>query len=141
MCLESARLFPRIAKEDIEVGKKLCVHNGKIFTWYLDYPVTSTIMKTSFILLTILKLYLYKEKRNGRYLIEEGVIHSYNLTTISYSFKSDFILGKFDGYTMYVKAVIPKGALYYKDNWGHTYASNKLILKPSEEQLKYFRNK
>lgn len=141
MCLESARLFPRIAKEDIEVGKKLCVHNGKTFTWYLDYPVTSIMMKTSFILLTILKLYLYKEKRNTRYLVEEGVIHSFNLTMVSHAFKSNFISGKIDGETLYVRAIIPKGALYYKDYWGHTYASNKLILKPSEEQLKYFRNK
>lgn len=141
MCLESVRLFPRIAKEDIEVGKKLAFCNGELVTWYRDYPVTSVLMKTSFILLTILKLYLYKEKRNTRYLIEEGVIHSYNLTMMSHAFKSNFILGKIDGETLYVRAIIPKGALYYKDYWGHTYASNKLILKPSEEQLKYFRNK
>lgn len=42
---------------------------------------------------------------------------------------------------MYVKAVIPKGSLYYIDHHGYTYASSKLVLKPSKEQLKYFKNK
>lgn len=138
MCLESVRLFPRIAKKDIEVGKKLFVHNGKIFTMYRGYPVTSMIMKTSFTLLTIIKLYLYKKNINNRYLVGEGVIHSFNLSRMRSDLKSDFKLGKFDGETMYVRAIIPKGALYYKDYWGDTYASNKLILKPSEEQLRYF---
>lgn len=134
MCLESARLFPRIAKEDIVVCKKLAYHNGKLVTWFRDYPVTNMIMKTKFILFTIIKL-LFKNRIHNRYIIEEGFIHSYNAKHLSAE------LGKFDGHTLYVEAVIPKGALYYKDYWGSTYASNKLILKPSEEQLKYFRNK
>jgi hypothetical protein len=134
MCLESARLFPRIAKEDIVVCKKLAYCDGKLVTWYRDYPVTNMIMKTKFILFTIIKL-LFKDRIHGRYNIEEGFIHSYN--TIIFGTE----LGEFDGYTMCVKAIIPKGALYYKDYWGSTYASNKLILKPSEEQLNYFENK
>lgn len=38
-----------------------------------------------------------------------------------------------------VKAIIPKGALYYKDSNDNAYASNILILKPTKEQLKYFK--
>lgn len=134
MCLESVRLFPRIAKEDIVVCKRLAYCDGKLFTWYQDYPVTNTVMKAKLTLFTIIKL-LFKAKIRGRYAIEEGVIHSYNANC----FASE--LGEFDGYTMTVEAVIPKGALYYKSYWGDTYASNKLILKPSEKQLKYFKNK
>ena len=134
MCLESSRLFPKRAKEDIVVCKKLAYYNGKLVTWYEDYPVTSMIMETKFTLFTIIKI-LFGDRIHGRYLIGEGVIHSYDTKPFADE------LGKFDGYTMFVKAVIPKGALYYKDYWGHAYASNKLILKPSEEQLKYFKNK
>lgn len=133
MCLESTRLFPRKAKEDIVVCKKLAYCSGKLTTWYRDYPVTNTIMKTKFTLFTIINI-LLDYRAHGRYLIGEGVIHSY-ATDLGY--KS----GEFDGYEMYVKAIIPKGALYYKDYWGYSYASNKLILKPSKEQLKYFKNK
>lgn len=135
MCLESVRLFPKRAKEDIIVCKKLAYHNGKLITWYRDYPVTSTIMRTKFILFTIIKL-LFEGRIHDRYMVGGGFIHSYSNTTSFYS-----KLGEFEGYTMYVKAVIPKGALYYKDYEGSTYASNILILKPSKEQLKYFKNK
>ena len=135
MCLGSVRLFPKIAKEDIVVCKKLAYDDGKLVTWFKDYPVTSTIMKTRFILFTIINL-LFIGRINGRYMIEGGVIHSYSNTTGFYS-----NLGEFKNCTMYVKAVIPKGALYYKDYWGSTYASNILILKPSKEQLPYFENK
>lgn len=135
MCLESTRLFPKIAKEDIVVCKQLAYCDGKLKTWYRDYPVTNTIMKTKFPLFTIVKL-LFKSRIHGRYSIEEGFIHSYSNASCFYN-----ELGEFDGYTMHVKAVIPKGALYYKDYWGGTYASNILILKPSEKQLPYFKNK
>lgn len=133
MCLESVRLFPKIAKEDIVVCKKLIYDRGKLVTFFMEYPVTSMIMKTKFTLFTIIKL-LFKDRIHGRYIVEEGVIHSY-----------DAILpnddNAFNGRVLYVKAVIPKGALYYRDYWGYAYASNKLILKPSEEQLTYFENK
>lgn len=134
MCLLSTRLFPRRAKEDIVVCKQLAYYNYKLFTWYRDYPVTNMIMKTKFTLFTIIKL-LFRNRIYGRYVVEEGVIHSYNTTYFADN------LDKFDGYTMFVKAVIPKGTLYYKSFQGDTYASSKLILKPSKEQLKYFKNK
>lgn len=140
MCLESTRLFPRRAKEDIEVGKKLAFYNGELITWYQDYPVTNVVMKTKPNLFTIIKIYLTKTI-NNRFLIGEGFIHSYNLNDFNRYDKYLFEKSAFDGDTMYVKAVIPKGALYYKDYWGHSYASNKLILKPSKELLKYFKNK
>lgn len=141
MCLESTRLFPRRAKEDIEVGKKLAFCNGELITWYRDYPVTNVVMKTRPNLFTIIKIYLRDRTIGNRFIIEGGFIHSYNLNKVTSKYKSLFEKSALDGDTMYVKAVIPKGALYYKDYWGHSYASNKLILKPSKELLKYFKNK
>lgn len=140
MCLESTRLFPKRAKEDIVVGKVLHYVEGKLFTSIRDYPITNTVLKTNSWLFAILKL-LFKGKSTFGYLIEGGVFHSYNLDSSSGYFNDCVFSGIVDGRTLYVKAVIPKGALYYKDYWGHSYASNKLILKPSKEQLKYFKNK
>lgn len=140
MCLESVKLFPIKAEKDIEVGKKLAFYNGKLTTFYQEYPVTSVLMKTKPNLFTIIKTYLNKTI-NNRFIIKGGFIHSYNLDMFSHNFKFLFEKSVFDGSTMYVNAVIPKGALYYKDYWGDTYASSELILKPSKEQLKYFKNK
>lgn len=139
MCLESKRLFPKIAKKDIIVGKKLFVNDGELVTYFREYPVTNVLMKVNFLLLTIIKLFLHGKDRHGNYIIEGGVIHSYNLSNSSTQFKYSFIRGEIDICTIYVKAVIPKGALYYEDWNGLTYASNKLILMPTEEQLKYFK--
>lgn len=140
MCLESTRLFPIRAKEDIVVGKELYVSRGELVTAIREYPITSIVLKTNSWLFAILKL-LFKLKCHGRYIIEGGMFHSYNLDQSCSYFKEATLAGTVDGRRLYVKAIIPKGALYYKDYWGHTYASNKLILKPSKEQLKYFKNK
>lgn len=140
MCLESVRLYPRRAEKDIEVFKKLNFCDGELTTFFRNYPVTNVVMKTKPNLFTIIKIYLTKTI-NNRFLIEEGFIHSYNPNEISYYEKYLFEKSVFDGSTMYVNAVIPKGTLYYKDYWGDTYASSELILKPSKEQLKYFKNK
>lgn len=138
MCLESTRFFPRIAKEDIVVGKELYVSGGELVTAIREYPITSILLKTNSWLFAILKL-LFKLKCHGRYIIEGGMFHSYNLDQSCSYFKEAILEGTVDGRRLYVKAIIPKGALYYKDYWGHTYASNKLILQPSKEQLKYFK--
>ena len=139
MCLESVRLFPKRAKEDIVVGKELHFIGGKLVTSIRSYPITNTVLKTNWGLFDILKL-LFK-KCHDRYIIEGGILHSYNLDTSCGYFKESVLSGIVDGRALYVKAVIPKGALYYKDYWGYTYASNKLILMPSKEQLPYFENK
>lgn len=140
MCLESTELLPRKAKEDIIVGKKLWINRGKAVTFYQMYPINDLIMKTRFILFTIIKI-LFRRRICGRYVVEEGFIHSYDLDTCSSYYIDSFTQGTIVDGILYVKAIIPKGALYYKDYWKHTYASNKLILKPTKEQLKYFKNK
>lgn len=139
MCLESTRLLPKRAKEDIVVGKVLHFTGGKLVTSIRSYPITNTVLKTNWRLFDILKL-LFK-KCHDRYIIEGGMFHSYNIDTAYGDFKESVLSGTVDGIALYVKTVIPKGALYYKDYWGHTYASNKLILMPSKEQLPYFENK
>lgn len=140
MCLDSTRLFPQRAKEDIVVGKVLHFIGGKLVTSIREYPITNTVLKANSWLFVVLKL-LFKRKCHGRYSIEGGMFHSYNLDQSCGDFKESVLSGIVDGRALYVKAIIPKGALYYKDYWGYTYASNKLILIPSEEQLKYFKNK
>lgn len=141
MCLESKRLFPRRAKNDIIVGKKLCLtYNNEVVTYYQAFPVHSLEMKEKFSLFTVLKMFVEKRRyKYQHYKLKGGVIHSYNLYDIHYSIRHLFETGAIRYGDMYVKAIIPKGALYYIDRYGHTYASNILILKPTEEQLKYFK--
>ena len=66
MCLESKRLFPRKAKEDIVVGKVLHFIGGKLVTSIREYPITNTVLKTNSWLFAILKL-LFKRKYCNRY--------------------------------------------------------------------------
>ena len=141
MCLESKRLFPRTALTDIVVGKTLCLnYNNEVVTYFMRYPVHGLEMKEKFSLFTILKVFISKIiNKRLYYEIEKGMIHSYNLDNRDYFTRQQFETGTIECCNMYVKAVIPKGALYYKDCYGYTYASNKLILKPSKEQLKYFK--
>lgn len=143
MCLESKRLFPRRALTDIVVGKALSITYKKgVVTYYQRYPVHSLEMKEKFSLFTVLNMFILKIRRKYSYYhLEEGMIHSYNLDNMDYFTRQQFETGTIEDNVMYIKAIIPKGALYYKDSYGHTYASNILILKPTKEQLKYFKNK
>lgn len=142
MCLETKRLFPRRALTDIVVGKALCLnYNNELVTYFMRYPVHSLKMKAKFSLFTILKVFINKIiNKRLYYEIEKGMIHSYNLDGMDYYTRQQFETGTIKHGNMYVKAIIPKGALYYKD-CRDTYASNILILKPTKEQLKYFKNK
>ena len=141
MCLESKRLFPRRAKKDIVVGKVLSLtQNNEVVTYYQRYPVHSLEMKEKFSLFTVLKMFISKIRyKETYYTLEGGMIHSYNFCNMEYFRRQLFETGTFEYTNMYVKAVIPKGALYYIDRYGTTYASNILILKPTKEQLKYFK--
>ena len=140
MCLESKILFPRIAKEDIIVGKWLSLSSIGVVTYYQRYPVRSLKMKEKFPLSTVLKMFVEKRRHEySSYKLEKGMFHSYNLNTMNYFTRQQFETGTIENCNMYVKAIIPKGALYYKDYWGDSYASNILILKPTEEQLKLFK--
>lgn len=141
MCLESKRLFPRRAKEDIIVGKVLSLtYNKEVVTYYQRYPVRSLEMKEKFSLFTVLKMFKGKIRdKYPYYILEGGMIHSYNFYNMDYFRRQQFEMGTIEYNDMYVKAIIPKGALYYIDRYGSTYASNILILKPTEEQLKYFK--
>lgn len=140
MCLESKRLFPRIALTDIVVGKKLSfTYNNEVVTYYQRFPVRSLEMEEKFSLFTVLKMFVEKIiHKYSYYKLEGGMIHSYNLNNMNYT-RQQFETGAIKYDTLYVKAIIPKGALYYKDSYGNTYASNILILKPTEEQFKYFK--
>lgn len=141
MCLESKRLFPRTALTDIVVGKLLCLtYNNEVVTYYQRYPVRNLEMKEKFSLFTILKMFIEKRRHKDLYYtLKGGMIHSYNLGNRDYFERQRFETGITEYNDMYVKAIIPKGALYYKDCYDSTYASNILILKPTEEQLKYFK--
>ena len=140
MCLESKRLFPRTASTDIVVGKWLSLTSNGVVTYYQRYPVRSLEMKEKFSLFTVLKMFMLKIIRKYLYYhLEEGMIHSYNLDDMCYYTRQQFETGTIEHGNMYVKAIIPKGALYYKDCYDSYYASNKLILKPTERQLKYFK--
>lgn len=141
MCLKSKRLFPRRAKEDIVVGKCLDItQDNKVVTYYQRYPVHSLEMKEKFSLSTILKMFINRIRYEYLYYrLERGMIHSYNLSGLDYFIRQQFETGTIEYRTMYVKAIIPKGALYYEDSLGATYASTILILKPTKEQLKYFK--
>lgn len=142
MCLESKRLFPRRALTDIVVSKALSLnYNNELVTYFMRYPVHSLKMKAKFSLFTVLKVFINKIiNKRLYYEIEKGMIHSYNLDGMDYYTRQQFETGTIKHGNMYVKAIIPKGALYYKD-YHDTYASNILILKPTKEQLKYFKNK
>ena len=141
MCLKSKRLFPRRAKEDIVAGKCLDItHDNKVVTYYQRYPVHSLEMKEKFSLSTILKMFINRIRYEYLYYrLEGGMIHSYNFSDLDYFTIQQFETGTIEHQTMWIKAIIPKGALYYKDSLGVTYASNILILKPTKEQLKYFK--
>lgn len=143
MCLISKRLFPQRAKEDIVVGKSLCLtYNNEVVTYFMKYPVHSLEMKEKFSLFTILKVFINKIINKPLYYeIAKGMIHSYNLDNMEYFTRQKFEIGAIEYSNIHVKAIIPKGALYYEDAYDYTYASNKLILIPSKEQLKYFKNK
>lgn len=113
MCLYTKQICPIRARRDIEVYKVLLYDwvTNKITTPFIHFPVLTKTMDVS-------------EESIERGMcfvrtITKGMIHSYSFcpTLVGYSPGS-----------IVVRAIIPKGALYYKGLDGD-YASKKLILK------------
>lgn len=113
MCLYTKQICPIRARRDIEVYKVLRYDSvtDKIITPYTHFPVLTKTMDVS-----------EESIRRGMFFVHivgKGMIHSYNYCPALAGYSQTFFL---------VKAVIPKGALYYR-GLCNDYASKKLILK------------
>lgn len=113
MCLYTKQICPIRARRDIEVYKVLRYDSvtDKIITPYTHFPVLTKTMDVS-------------EESIERGMcfvrtITKGMIHSYSFCPT---------LAGYGPRSIVVRAIIPKGALYYK-GLDDDYASKKLILK------------
>lgn len=99
MCFIKESIIPKIAIKDILVHKALLIRNEKIVT-----PCTRMIIPDNGIIKAKESLlnFLTKSNLNG-----EGV-HSYSIVV-----NKDYLFG-----TLYVKAYIPKGTLYFENSRG-----------------------
>lgn len=114
MCLYTRQICPIRARRDIEVYKVLRYDRatGGIITPYVNFPVLTKTIDVS-----------EEPMEQGGYFthtIAKGMVHSYNyLPTLEGCFyQTGFV----------VKAIIPKGTLYYR-GFNNDCASKKLILK------------
>ena len=113
MCLYTRQICPIRARRDIKVYKVLRYDRatGGIITPYVHFPVLTKTIDVS-----------EEPMEQGGYFthtIAKGMVHSYNYLPI---------LASYGAASFVVKAIIPKGALYYR-GFHNDCASKKLILK------------
>lgn len=146
MCLTSRYKDPFIAKKDIECYKQIQVTkvNDQIifFTPYQHKDVTNEVRNTKILVPEFWSIvkerlnYFFKFRKRKEYYIRGGYIHSYMPHTLGdidrmrlYGYNSDCI---------FLKCIIPAGSLYYKDEFCGEYASDKIIITESDENINHF---
>lgn len=130
MCLETKHLLPKIAKEDIPVYKVLALSTDGLETPYRFMKIINPIIKptlySKIVYLSTFIFNLITYLINKKVYIDSGFIHVYP--------KKLYV-----GYNrVLIKAIIPKGSLYYKGLFCDTesYCASKIILD-NDDYTKY----